>query len=190
MYKYGMRLRPFSIGCQPTDGLIRVEDDNTGKYWNILYYAFPLNDHEQEGFELDYLGEQLEQEPCEDAISRNAMLDYQQYLHGKMSNEENHKLWEFIKDLPSVTLTRKKDGWIPCSERLPEENGRYIVTRGLNACGSLWNRVYIVNYSDLMGIKKEKIWWDGNVGKSDFERYDDVLAWMPLPEKYKGENEE
>lgn len=76
--------------------------------------------------------------------------------------------------------------WIPCSERLPEKNGRYLVTRGLNACGSLWNRIYIVNYSNLMGIKSVKIWWQGNVGKSDFERLDDVLAWMPgLPEPYR-----
>lgn len=75
--------------------------------------------------------------------------------------------------------------WIPCSERLPEVCGRYLVTRGLNACGSLWNRVYITNYSDLMGLKSEKIWWHGSVGKSDFERLDDVLAWMPLPEPYE-----
>lgn len=38
-----------------------------------------------------------------DCISRAEMLKYQQYLHGKMSNEENHKLWEFIKQLPPVT---------------------------------------------------------------------------------------
>lgn len=44
----------------------------------------------------------------EDAISRKAMLNYQQYLHGRMSNEENHKLWEFIKDLLSVTPAPKK----------------------------------------------------------------------------------
>ena len=99
------------------------------------------------------------------------------------------KLYEgaYMPNLPSVTPAQK---WVACSARLPEENGRYLVTRGLKAWGSLWNRVYIVNYSDLMGIKKEKIWWSGNVGKSDFEIYDDVLAWMPLPEKYKGENEE
>ena len=77
--------------------------------------------------------------------------------------------------------------WILVSERLPEANGRYLVTRGLNACGALWNRVYIVNYSDLMGLKSERIWWDGNVGKSDFKRIDDVIAWMPLPEPYKPE---
>ena len=74
--------------------------------------------------------------------------------------------------------------WIPCSERLPEVNGRYLVTRGLNACGALWNRIYIVNYSDLMGVKSIKIWWNGNVGKSDFETYNDILAWMPLPQPY------
>ena len=76
--------------------------------------------------------------------------------------------------------------WTPCSERMPEESGRYLVTRGLNACGELWNRVYIINYSDLMGLKSERIWWDGNVGKSDFERIDDVVAWMPLPKPWKG----
>jgi hypothetical protein len=57
MYKYGMRLRGFSIGCQPMTGLIRREDDLTGRYHDILIYSRPLNDHEQDGFELDYLGE-------------------------------------------------------------------------------------------------------------------------------------
>lgn len=94
-------------------------------------------------------------------------------------------------DIPMIDVVIESlDGvhgeWIPCSERLPQENGRYFVTRGLNACGSLWNRVYIVNYSDLMGLKKEKIWWDGNVGKSDFRTYEDVLAWQPLTEPWSG----
>ena len=77
--------------------------------------------------------------------------------------------------------------WIPCSERLPEKGGQYLVTRGHKSCGNLWNRVYIVNYSDLMGLKKEKIWWSGNVGKKKKEKHDDVLAWMPLPEPYEEE---
>ena len=48
----------------------------------------------------------LEQEPCEDAISRQSMLDYLKYLHGEMPEEE------FIKELPSVTPARKKGHWI------------------------------------------------------------------------------
>lgn len=57
---------------------------------------------------LEEISKILEQESCEDAISREAMLNYQRYLHGRMSNEENHKLWEFIKDLPPVTPAPKK----------------------------------------------------------------------------------
>lgn len=91
---------------------------------------------------------------------------------------------EAIEDLPTASQ------WIPVSERLPENSGRYLVTRGHNACGALWNRVYIANYSDLMGIKNEKIWWQGNVGKSDFERLDDVTAWKPLPMPWRGEEDE
>ena len=87
-----------------------------------------------------------------------------------------------LKDVPTIEAEPR---WIPCSERLPEKSGRYLVTRGLNACDAVWNRVYIINYSDLMGLKSERIWWDGNVGKSDFKRIDDVIAWMPLPVPYE-----
>lgn len=93
--------------------------------------------------------------------------------------------WRDAKIVDSLHDIPPAQQWTPVSEGLPEENGRYLVTRGLNACGSLWNRVYIVNYSDLMGLKKEKIWWGGNVGKSDFEIYEDVIAWMQLTKPYK-----
>ena len=169
----------------------------------------------------------LEQEPCEDCISRAdafrvAKNEYLRGWHNALCKALSEKylihceegnfsviqeetitglglsmdcavgkdVESYMSDLPSVTPARKKEEWIPCNERLPEKNGRYIVTRGLKACGSLWNRVYIANYSDLMGLCKEKIWWSGNVGKSDFERHDDVLAWMPLPEPYKAESED
>ena len=60
MYKYGMRRSGFSPACQPMIGLVRREDDKSGKYHDILIYSRPLNDHEQDGFELDYLGETTE----------------------------------------------------------------------------------------------------------------------------------
>ena len=54
-YKYGMRLRGFSIGCQPMIGLIRREDDITGRYYDILVYNRPLTESEISGYELDSL---------------------------------------------------------------------------------------------------------------------------------------
>ena len=133
-----------------------------------------------------------------DLISRKAAADeLRAYLVNDNFYEDDENVMGYndgikcgldvIFDLDAVNAGE----WVPCSERLPEVNGRYLVTRGLNACGSLWNRIYIANYSDLMGLKSEKIWWNGNVGKSDFERIDDVIAWMPLPEPYEeGQNEE
>lgn len=111
---------------------------------------------------------------------------YSPFKAAKKTNEAISMAIKALKDKDIDVPTK----WIPVSERLPEKNGEYLVTRGLNSVGNLWNRVYIVHYSDLMGLKKEKIFWKGNVGKSDFEAIYDVIAWMPLPESYKiGEKE-
>lgn len=59
-YRYGMRLRGFSIGCQPMSGLKGREDCPAGKYhrkyYDILVYNRPLEEWEIRNFELDYLG--------------------------------------------------------------------------------------------------------------------------------------
>ena len=56
-FQYGMRLRGFSIGCQPKDCFVKVEDDHTGKYYDILTYSRHLTEKECRDYELDYLGE-------------------------------------------------------------------------------------------------------------------------------------
>ena len=52
-YYYGMRLRGFSPGCQPMEGLIERQDDNAGKYWDILVYDRELTEKEIEDYELE-----------------------------------------------------------------------------------------------------------------------------------------
>jgi len=58
VYKYGMRLRGYSLFCQPSKGIINALEDPTGKYYNILRYSRPLTRKEMEDYELDYLGEE------------------------------------------------------------------------------------------------------------------------------------
>ena len=172
---------------------------------------------------LDMAIKALEQEPCEEAISKAGVFEILGNLMSipydfdrPITEKDVSESMDEIRNLPSVTpatciaeVTFCKDDlqeivdekveelaqhmerrWIPCSERLPEKCGQYLVTRGHKSCGNLWNRVYIVNYSHLMGLCKEKIWWSGDVGKIDFESYDDVLAWRPLPKPYETESEE
>lgn len=57
MYVYGMRLRGFSPGCQPTDGLYAVMEGNK-KYYNILIYSRELTDEEIRDYELDRISEE------------------------------------------------------------------------------------------------------------------------------------
>lgn len=58
MFKYGMRLRGFSMGCQPMKNLIERVDDESGKYHDILIYSEKLTDEQATNYELDYLGEE------------------------------------------------------------------------------------------------------------------------------------
>ena len=63
--------------------------------------------------------------------------------------------------------------WIPCSERLPEEFGEYLVTK--KAIG--WN-CEEYNSNDIAYFDNE-----------GFHKADKVLAWMPLPKPYGGGSE-
>lgn len=61
-YVYGMRLRGFSPGCQPKEGLLRRKDDTTGRYYDLLVYNRELTDRELADYELDNLGRENENE--------------------------------------------------------------------------------------------------------------------------------
>ncbi|MBO5570810.1 MAG: hypothetical protein J6A79_18050, partial [Clostridia bacterium] len=56
---YGMRLRGFSPGCQPMEGLIERTDDVLQEYHDILIYDRPLSKKEIRDYELDFIREQL-----------------------------------------------------------------------------------------------------------------------------------
>lgn len=70
--------------------------------------------------DADEIIKALEQEPCEDAISRQSVLDMMQM---RMSGKE---LYKAVYNLSSVTPTPK---WIPCSERPPKKGQQVLVTQ-------------------------------------------------------------
>ena len=60
LYKYGMRLRGFSIGCQPMKNFWERQDDDGSherRYHDILVYTEKLGEQDLASYELDYLGE-------------------------------------------------------------------------------------------------------------------------------------
>ena len=59
--------------------------------------------------------------------------------------------------------------WIPCSERLPEKVGVYLVT-------------------DHKGDVVRYVFFDSETSKDYWKRC--ATAWMPVPEPYKGETDD
>ncbi len=75
---------------------------------------------------------------------------------------------ELIDELQeAIEQDEKENGWIPVSERLPED-GTYITTLDGELVGQE------EPFTGMCGIENGK--WDDE---------DCVIAWMPLPEPYK-----
>ena len=81
--------------------------------------------------------------------------------------EEEKLIIGFLKDTAESFMIENQSAqqWIPCSERLPDQNGKYLVV----------GRQKAINILKFDGGR-----WYGKWG---------VVAWMPLPDVYKGEEE-
>ena len=80
------------------------------------------------------------------------------------------------KDVPDTNVGK----WIPCSERLPDEHENYIVT-ACDECNMIWAETVVVLAEYFEG---SWLWYEGG---DEYDITDMVIAWMPLPEPYKGE---
>lgn len=53
MYYYGMRLRGFSVGCQPMDNLKGAVDVTSDRYHDIIAYTKKLSEKDEYVYDLD-----------------------------------------------------------------------------------------------------------------------------------------
>ena len=89
-----------------------------------------------------------------------------------------------IASLPSAEAD-----WIPCSERLPNEDGRYLVTYPLFVRKDKWVNVLWYGKPSMPNIKvKGKCWYRSDDEYGDVV-YDDVIAWQELPKPYREDGE-
>ena len=107
-----------------------------------------------------------------------------------MTNEEAIEELKYISDRMieyqeghdaiDMAIEALQDKWIPCSERLPAQTGEYLVTVS-------WEEN--PTWTDKFGYTptNDGGWYDPeepnqiNINWNDY-----VVAWMPLPEPYKG----
>ena len=84
-----------------------------------------------------------------------------------------------IEQLPSAQPEQR---WIPCSERLPDKMGDYLVT----LCGNGEPWVEIALWNETFGGRWQMVLYND----VDYSDISNVIAWMPLPKPYQeGEQE-
>lgn len=128
----------------------------------------------------------LEQKPCNDTVSREDAKSFLYERLNRLSDDELYDIFSVIIDdmyneLPPV---QPKSGWIPVSERLPEEEFnrrtvyRYpcLVTRKASHDPVSPERTYVAEQ-----------YFNGKifVNTMGCDCHKDVIAWMPLPKPMK-----
>lgn len=125
----------------------------------------------------------------DDLISRQAAIDKLKreekifysptglrYLIGAIRDLPSAQPQDIARDIATIIenekdmhVVLKQPRWIPCSERLPTTKDDYIITVKDKS----------LTWTDYDEWSADYHWWE----------YDDdmVIAWMPLPEPYKGE---
>ena len=154
---------------------LRVEADDIRR--NIdLDLSIPISYAEL----FEEAADALEQESCEDAVSRQAVLD----LTGKSdwfesSNDYNDFVCA-VCNLPSV-IPRPQTKWISVNERLPEA-GEYV--------GDVAKYYLVQNeYGDMLVARyTHSEYWEQIYQMKPIS--DKIVAWMPLPERYKADMED
>lgn len=104
-----------------------------------------------------------------DLISRADAIEAVMKHHDGELNQINYGLTLAKNELQALPSADAVQGWIPCSERLPEKTGWYVVTV-----------VGFETITDMLTFYKEVSAW------SDVTDEQKVVAWMPLPTPYKG----
>lgn len=95
-------------------------------------------------------------------------------------NHEQVDICYGLNRAKDIVSAMRESEWIPVAERLPEEDGNYLVT--MVTPGYLDGRPY-TNW--LYWDSDGRDWVTDEAGDSVPEQETEVVAWMPLPKPYE-----
>lgn len=100
-YRYGMcHARGFGPGCQPKEGLLRREDDISGKYYDVIVYNRELTDEEVFHYDLELI---IKTQPTTKTVASPSFIKEQlgitsQFVYGKYYHLSMKATREMLKD--------------------------------------------------------------------------------------------
>jgi len=134
-----------------------------------------------------------------DLISRQAAIEALSYCDFTKTYNDETALYKdsVIYELENLPSAQPEQRWIPCGERLPEDTRPVIVTWKNTDPKSYYQYIVGKHFTGTACYKNGKWYWYSSTtedmlaeyGRYDSEEFDEAIeciAWMPLPEPYKG----
>ena len=119
-------------------------------------------------------------------MSRNRSLEEIQEDIRTLTRVPSEFIHAKLDELAEEIGELAKPKWIPCSERIPEEPKENLVFDG--KCLEVYLVTTKYGSSDQDKVYPFRAFWNG-INFTDGWGILDVIAWMPLPEPYKEEEE-
>lgn len=127
-----------------------------------------------------------------DLIKRSDAIEVAYQLRRKPNDEE----WDWwIRSFNAIPSADRPQEWIPCTERLPDEGEVVLVCMRIESHKAEWEEQRSIEFGR---ISSDRYDFDGtgwewlNESGADYWQADwnnSILAWMPLPKPYKGQEE-
>lgn len=95
-------------------------------------------------------------------------------LIADIGKSEYGGLWHYEQALSEIKEMLEKGDWTPCSDRPPEKEGRYLIT---------------IDEDGRKDVGDDLFYFRGDGTPSWFVETN-VIAWMHLPEPYRGEKDD
>ena len=100
-----------------------------------------------------------------------------------------------LEEVLNLVEQQPKNGWIPCSERLPEEEAKEFIKEHFNGIGYLYPCLLTYRSPNTEKTNVVRFYYDlyknwfVNLGEEPCEK-GRCLAWQPLPEPYRGDTDD
>ena len=106
-------------------------------------------------------------------VLKGLIANFKMQREDRLSNLVFGRLSRVIEALElAIQALEKQNGWIPVSERLPDESGYYLIQQ--DCCGVM-EYMRVARYNSQMQKFRNA---------EAYRYYKKVIAWQPLPEPY------
>ena len=122
---------------------------------------------------ISRLDEEKQENPCRNTQCKDCKYTNECYEGEKSFKVGFDNIEAIVNELAEeFKVSEMPTGWIPCSERLPSESGKYLVTaKNITGWWILENNVFVCDYAYDTFIFQG---WEDN----------EVIAWCELPAPY------